>query len=359
MDVKKERLYYLDNLKVLLTFFVIIFHINSAYGGAGGWYIVDTSGDEITVSILTLINAILQSFFMGLFFFISGYFSVDTYRKSTFKDFIFKKFKRLLIPALIYFFIINPICINMVKKTEYLKSVGFYNLWFVMALFYFSIAYGLLKKINIWISRNISFFRTREMIVFMLVVSTISFAIRLNFPIDKMVFSDFTLGFFPQYISLFFIGVIFKTNNFINLIDKRISSRWFNVSIISFIFLLCIFYYVTSTTNDISKFYGGFNCESLFFCIWEPCMFIGIIYKLIYIFKENINYSNKLLKNFSRNSYTIYICHGIISLTLEELLYNINLPVIYKVGIVLTLTILISFLVSQEILKIKFLRKIL
>lgn len=174
-----------------------------------------------------------------------------------------------------------------------------------------------------------------------------------------MIFSDFTLGFFPQYIFLFFIGAIFRINNFINLIDKRTSTRWFCLSIMSFVALLCLFYHVMSTTNDISKFYGGFNEKSFFFCLWEPCMFIGIIYKLIYIFKEKMNYANGFLKNFARNSYTIYICHGIISLILEQLLYNINLHTVYKVIIIFVLTIVASFLLSQKILKIKFLRKIL
>lgn len=359
MDIGKGRLHYWDNLKVMLTFFVIVFHVNSAYGGAGGWYIIDTSGDEITVTILTLINAILQSFFMGLFFFISGYFIVDTYKKSTFKEFILKKTKRLLIPAVIYFFVINPICINMVEKTDYLKSLGFYNLWFVVALFYFSIAYGLFKKLNMSFFRNINFFNEKQILIFILIVTAISFFIRLKFPIDKMVFSDFTLGFFPQYIFLFFIGAIFKSNNFIDLIDKRLSSRAFKLSMISFVVLLCYFYYVTSTTNEISKFYGGFNEKSFFFCIWEPCMFVGIIYKLVYVFREKLNYSNKILKKICRSSYAIYICHGIISLTLEKLVYNIRLPIMYKVIIVLILTIIISFLLSQQILKSKFLKKIL
>lgn len=97
------KIHYINNIKSFLALLVIVFHTNSAYGGEGGWYYVEPTNDVIAVSILTLINALCQSFFMGLFFFISAYFSPKSYDKKGFYTFLKGRISKLLIPAFFLF----------------------------------------------------------------------------------------------------------------------------------------------------------------------------------------------------------------------------------------------------------------
>src|SRR5687768_1267247 len=70
------RLDYIDTLRVLLTILVIAHHAGQAYGPTGGdWPIFNQQRAAILGPFFT-VNA---SFFMGLFFLISGYFLPGAY----------------------------------------------------------------------------------------------------------------------------------------------------------------------------------------------------------------------------------------------------------------------------------------
>jgi len=63
--MEKARLYFVDNLRVLLTTLVITQHLSTTYGGVGGWYCFDGEPDQVSGIVLTIQNATNQSFFMG------------------------------------------------------------------------------------------------------------------------------------------------------------------------------------------------------------------------------------------------------------------------------------------------------
>lgn len=66
---KSTRMFFLDNLKILLTILVILHHTMITYGAAGGWYFYDPNTDELSSIILSILAGLNQGFFMGLFFF--------------------------------------------------------------------------------------------------------------------------------------------------------------------------------------------------------------------------------------------------------------------------------------------------
>jgi len=72
-DTSKPRLFYIDNLRILLTILVIMHHLAIGYGASGNNPYVE-AGEISTVSsiLMTLFVAINQSFFMGLFLMLSS-----------------------------------------------------------------------------------------------------------------------------------------------------------------------------------------------------------------------------------------------------------------------------------------------
>ena len=63
--MEKARLYFVDNLRALLTTLVIMQHLSVTYGGVGGCYYFDGKPDQISGIVLAIQNATNQSFFMG------------------------------------------------------------------------------------------------------------------------------------------------------------------------------------------------------------------------------------------------------------------------------------------------------
>lgn len=351
-----EKLHYINNLKAFLAVLVVLFHTSSAYGGAGGWYYIEPSDDTISTSVLTLINALCQSFFMGLFFFIAACFSPRSFDDKGFFNFLRDRVPKLLIPAFVYFFVLNPLSINLVKKQSYLSSLGFYNLWFVMALFYFTVMYAIIRKTTAIKIPQISFPSIKKIFVFIIFMGICNFVVRLLFPTDRLYLHDFTLGYFPQYIVLFIIGIIAYRNNWLNQINERAASIYFRISIVSFLTMPIVFFL---DGDRINYFFGGVTMESLYYSFWEPFTFVGIILKLLVLFKKKLNYTTPLLSKISRSSYSIYIIQGPIIVGLQLMFSSFELNVILKTILVTILTFVLSLGISMLLLRIPRINKII
>ncbi|MDR1568211.1 MAG: acyltransferase [Streptococcaceae bacterium] len=350
------RLLYIENIKVLLSLCVLLFHVNSAFGGTGGWYLVEASSDSISIVLLTLINAILQSFFMGLYFFLSAYFIPKSFMKMGTIIFIKTRLQKLLVPSTFYFFVLNPLCKNIVEKVPYLKAIGFYNLWFPMALLYFTFLYLMVGFFNVKIPK-LNFPTNKNINFFMVFFVVICFIVRLKFKIDKMYFSDFTIGYFPQYLFLFCLGILASQNNWLEMIHQKIANVYFKGSLIAIVLLPIIFLFQESLGRPESYFYGGWHPEALFFILWEVVMFTGIILKILTFFQEKFNDTNKVLSLLSRLSYSVYIIQAPFILIMQKIFGKFDFPVFVNVFLIFVFSYLCSVAVSYLMLKIKYLRK--
>ena len=130
--MENKRLISIDIARAICIILVVIGH-----------YIPDDSPDWY----ITMRN-VIYSFHMPLFMFVSGYVHWATRKPVKYKDFVWKKFQRLMIP---YFFtsivvitiklltesglsVENPVDFSAFYKMFYLPVAGFF-LWFVFALF--------------------------------------------------------------------------------------------------------------------------------------------------------------------------------------------------------------------------------
>lgn len=71
----KPRLYFIDNLRWLMILFVVIMHANVTYSMLGSWYYVEEAKLDLFQTIyFSIYGTFTQAYFMGLLFFIAGYF---------------------------------------------------------------------------------------------------------------------------------------------------------------------------------------------------------------------------------------------------------------------------------------------
>ncbi|KAK2591367.1 hypothetical protein QQS21_010944 [Conoideocrella luteorostrata] len=111
------RRHDLDNLRTFLTGLVIVHHTAIAYGAVGGHPVQSALAKlafpQATIP-LTLLVALNQSFFMGLFFWISGHVSAQSLERidgdpaRTRWHFIHSKCLRLGLPAILYTLVVHP-----------------------------------------------------------------------------------------------------------------------------------------------------------------------------------------------------------------------------------------------------------
>ena len=154
MEKVKERLFYIDNLRLLMIVFVVMHHLAVTYSGFGSWYYNEGSHLDILSTIwFAFYLSFQQGYFMGFLFMIAGYFAAGSYDRKGFGQFVGERFKRLIIPSLIYMVVITTFIgyVELGNKSDGFSISGFLSgtgvMWFAVALFIFSLIYGLVRLI--------------------------------------------------------------------------------------------------------------------------------------------------------------------------------------------------------------------
>ncbi len=101
----RPRLLFVDNLRIGLIMLVVAHHVGQAYGPTGGWWYFSSPEQAPVLGAFFTVN---RSFFMSLFFMISGYFLPQSFDRKK-KGFLRDRFTRLGIPLLVFFLAIIPV----------------------------------------------------------------------------------------------------------------------------------------------------------------------------------------------------------------------------------------------------------
>jgi len=108
-SAQRGRSDYLDRLKTVLTAIVILHHCTCAFVGSG-WYLC--VGNFAASSFAALGKPLLlldQSYFMSLFFFLSGYFTPRSFARKGRRDFCIDRLQRLGLPLMAFLYVGGPI----------------------------------------------------------------------------------------------------------------------------------------------------------------------------------------------------------------------------------------------------------
>lgn len=254
-DTSIKRHYYLDNLKIFLTILVIMHHVGQAYGPTGGFWQYHSSLKENT-SWLGSFFSVNAGFFMGLFFLIFGYFLPGSYECKGGNTFLKDKLLRFGPPLLLALFIMVPlqmyfyyslysgnrpisflqyyriIYFGLEGRPDWFQStigwpeLNFGHLWFVEHLLLYSLIYWLGRKFFSWSPRK-ALVTPRFWLIILLafVIASITTIVREWYPIDKWIailgFIQTEVAHLPQYVLMFFTGILAFRHNWFIGISKR------------------------------------------------------------------------------------------------------------------------------------------
>lgn len=324
----------------MIVSFVVMHHLAVTYSGIGSWYYIEATHLDVLSTIwFAFYLGFQQGYFLGFMFMIAGYFVAESYDRKGFGRFIRERFKRLMIPSLIYMVAITPFIgiVELGNKSTGFNIIDFLSgtgvMWFTVALFAFSLVYGLLRLF----SRRPSTASDRKQInptlvkavTLILIIAVFAFLIRIVQPIGTSIL-NMQLCFFASYIALFAVGILAYRNNLFVKISYRTGKRWLIGAIaLGFLAWLALII-VVSISGNTAALAGGLTWQSAGYSVWESFVTVAMAIGLIAIFREKFNHQSKLLKTLSDNAFAVYMFHPLIIIPVTLLLSPVALYPIAK-----------------------------
>ena len=336
----KERLFYIDNLRLMMIVFVVTLHLAVTYSGFGSWYYIEgTHLDTLSTVWFAFYQSFLQGFILGILFMIAGYFVAGSYDRKGFGRFVADRFKRLIIPTLVFMIAITPFIeiVELGNNGTGFSVIGFLSgtgpMWFAVALFGFSLIYGLARLIS---RRSAPVSKCKHLqptlglgISLILIIAVFAFLIRIVQPIGTDIL-NFQLCYFASYIVLFVFGILVYRNNLFAKISYQMGKRWLISAVaLGFLawFLLVVVVTVNGTTAAVD---GGLTWQSAAFSLWESFVVVAMSIGLIAVFREKFNHQSKLVKTLSDNSFAVYMFHPMIIIPVTLLMSPVALYPVVK-----------------------------
>ena len=289
------RLNYLDTIRAILITLVIALHTAITYGAIGSWTFVDPAQTELAGILLTFVTTIVQAFSLGLYFFISGYFTPGSYDRKGIGQFWKDRLLRLGIPLIVYTFALSriPTYFAGVAYGEVSDSFWSYSArtfltgadegptWFIFALLLFLVGYTVWRLVTRsaasqrmdWIkSMNVP--GKMQILGLGLVVGVLMFVVGLFSTINESieVFGIFNLMtiFFVQYILFFIVGILAYRNDWLTRFNGKDLRFWAWLSLGLFLAMPVLFF-IGVATDSIDFFVGGPYWQALPSCCGLAC----------------------------------------------------------------------------------------
>jgi peptidoglycan/LPS O-acetylase OafA/YrhL len=358
-----SRLFFIDNLRVFLIVLVILQHLAITYGApTGSWYIHEGTVNLPVGFIYVFFLTANQAFFMGLLFLFAGYFTPPAYDRKGAGLFLADRALRLTIPIPIFIFLINPLIeyalngfqepiLNLILSNPFI-GLGFGPLWFIEALFYFTIVYIAWRAIKPNPTKARSIPSDYVILLFGFLLGTATFVVRLVFPIGYTFdILGFQFPFFFQYVALFIVGLMAYRGNWISTMPKDRGKLWGKVAIV-LIVLMPVLFVVGCASGGLGAFGGGWTWQAATFAFWEQFFCIAVSIGLMVLFREKLNIQNRFTKALSESSYGAYLLQAPILVYLAIALQSLQIPLLLKFAVVSPIAVTLCFGIAYLIRKI-------
>ena len=338
-----KRLCYLDNLKVCLTVLVIMHHAGQAYGNGGGWAYTPSNPAEFMPWIWHFFST-NAAFFMGLYFFISGYFVPRSFDKQGTKQFVHKKLLRLGVPLLFMGGIISILS----GKPE----IG--HMWFVESLLVFCLIYALIRQ---WVQPVNEACYSKPTIIGLLVVALLmgvgSYVIRQISPQDHWIwpFGIIPLPMEPahylQYVMMFVLGILAYRFQWLDKMSNRVGSM---------ALLIGIALAMGNYLRDGGP-WDAFVWQ--WFGIYESLMCVFISFGLLWLFREFVSTTSRFCQWCAAQSYGAYMFHLLLMIVLQNAMDSIWIGAFGKFLFIGVVTTVLSFHLTWMVKMIPGFKKVL
>jgi glucan biosynthesis protein C len=384
----RPRLFFIDNLRIGLIALVVAHHAGQAYGPTGGWWYI---ANPERASVLGAFFTVNRSFFMSLFFMISGYFLPQSFDRKGGRSFLKDRFSRLGIPLLLFFFVIIPVMMYVYHVSfrpygpiPFLSyyfhfyfghgprpphwtgpawpDANFGHLWFVEHLLIFAVCYWLWRLLP-FSAPNVGHGsgrppRSIEIIAFAVILAAVTFVVRLWYPIDRWIallhFIQVAIADVPRDLSFFVIGVVAYRRNWFLTIPKNVGKIWLLVGLAATALCYALFLTGHSYFNK-----GGLTPGAFIFDLWEAFLCCGMGIGFTVLFREKLNRQGRLVRDLAASTYAVYLFHVPILVSLQYALRYAALGPLTKFFLVTLVAIPATFAICSALRRAPVARSIL
>jgi peptidoglycan/LPS O-acetylase OafA/YrhL len=341
---------WIDHLRTFVIILVVNMHACVTYSHVGDWYLMSEHEPALAAKVPFVIwQGHLQSFFMGLLFFISGYFAHGSLARRGPGQFARERLFRLGLPALFYMLAIHPFILLVLNPWNknfglpgvfYLKSITsgrFLSstgpLWFAVALLIFSLLLALSRAI--WSRPSIperdesatrpapGFSAAAPKVpvlwTFAFALGLGTFAMRLAQPIGTNVL-NMQLCFFVQYIAFFVCGLHAARHGWLVPLAASSYARvagW--MALFGGPVLLLALFFLGLQKGKPEYFVGGWHWQALGLALWEQLAGVGLSLGAISLFSRKLDFENSLFRWLSDRSFAVYVLHAPVVIALAML----------------------------------------
>ncbi|WP_372949308.1 acyltransferase family protein [Mariniphaga sp.] len=364
-----SRLWYIDNLRIFLISLVVLHHLSITYGAPGDWYYNETEAGFPEIIPMLMFVLTNQSFFMGMFFFVSAFFILPSLKRKGTGRFLKDRLIRLGIPLLLFYFILSPLTVfllnrfiqdNEVSLVDFWinqKGTGFGPLWFVEALLLFTLIFLLVKPLKV--NRKIPFPGTFTILLAAIITGFLQYVIRIWLPVGwSMPFTNFQFPFFLQYIFLFVLGIVAYKNNWLDSITFKTGRNWFLFAqFILFIVFPSIFI-LGGSFEEADLFMGRGTWQSAGYAILEQVLGFSLIFGLLGMAKKFVNRQGNFARQLSDSAYGVFVFHAPVIVAISIAFAGWQNSPLMKFIVLAPLALTACFVLAWLIKKIPGVRKI-
>lgn len=376
---QEQRLYYLDNLRILFASLIVSVHVALAYAPNIWWFFKSRSES----SLLLMYYQVIAMVSVGEFFLIAAYFIPLSYDKKGASEFLKSRCIMYLVPIILglfliilplhYFYHINFRHNGYNNFFDYAKNIffgigqkpqnwydkwlkvwpdlKFAHLWFLEHLLVYSLMYALIRKIKskIIIEKDRNTvpvpLSASKILMYIGIMSIMTFIVRIWYNID---FWSGFLGFiqveyanFPKYIMFVYIGMSAYRLKWFSTFPKSQGNKLLVVGI-----TLLILTFIGKGKFTFILAEGGLNFESFVWSIWDCLMCMALNIGFLVLFREKFNTTSPFLKLLAKNTFGVYIFHAPVIAVMQLGLDGIELPILIKFAIEVILGVILSFTIT-------------
>lgn len=273
-----NRLYMIDNLKIILIYLVVLGHVFEKLGNPNSiWY------------------NLIYIFHMPLFIFITGI---------TFKKYILNNnYKKIILKTLYPYLFFNIIFRILGKNNSFIDFIflPFYHLWFLISLFFWVFITNLIKNRS-----------KKYVLIFSIVFSLLVGFLKIS---GYYLSNSRTITYFP----FFLIGFYFKFE-YLNILKKN---KWILFLLTITLFLIYYFRFFTFEKELLwghIKYYEIYSNEYIGFFKRVILFFSSVIFSIFFlILIPNKNY---IITKYGEKTFDIYIYHVLFLEIIKRLCYS-------------------------------------
>jgi hypothetical protein len=250
--------------------------------------------------------------------------------------------------------------------------LGVDQLWFVVVLLVFAIAYALIRRLA---SATAPSAQQRSapiadaqpptnlvIAALALALGLVTFVVRIWFPLDrwvKVLLLELELAHMPKYIILFALGIVAYRRDWFRSVPDSAGKLWLWIAVACIVLLPIVFVLGGVMEGNAEQFLGGTTWQAVVLAVWEGFLTAGMVVGLLVLFRRRFNRQGPLLKAMAASSYAAYIVHGTVLVSLGLALRGFQPFRLLKFILVAPVAVVVTFLIGYGLKKLPGAKRVL